>query len=847
MWKVTIRSLRAHKLRLLLTGLAVTLGVAFMAGTMVLTDTIQKTFRELFADVNAGTDAYVRGSESIAGERERVSVDLVEEVQAVDGVGAAVPELQLYAQLVDADGDAVGNPEMGAPTLGFNWGQVDELNPFDIAAGRAPKGADEIVVDRSSAEENDFELGGLVTVLTESAPKQYRIVGIATFGEADSLAGASVVLFSTPEARRIIGSADEVEAIRVLGDDDVSEDDLRARIVADIDRDDVEVLTGSEITEEDQNDIEESFSFFEVALLAFAGISLFVGCFIIFNTFSVIVAQRTREMALLRAVGAAGRQVTLSVLLESLVVGLLASLAGLGSGVLLALALKALLGAFGLEIESGSPVVAGSTVVVALVVGSVVTLVSAAVPAWRASRVPPLAAMRDVAIERRLNRGRRALVGLGVTGLGIALALLGLFGGGGSDALVLVGAGALIVFLGIAALGPLIAAPVTGFLGWPLRRFRGITGALATQNAVRNPRRTAATASALMIGVAIVVFFTVFAASAKRTLEVQIDRAFGADLVITSGGFGFGGFSPELAQRAADLPEVRDASGFRFAEMEVEGSNEFVVGFDPLAIESLFDVDPKTGSLAELGSDGIAVSEAAADANDWRVGSTVPVRFPAGGPRELEVRSTYGFGLEKGLSDYAVSLETFRAGYKEQLDSQVYVTLASGVSGDEGRKALDGITDDFPTAEVQDLGEFKETAAGIINQTLGLIYVLLFLAILIALIGIANTLALSVHERTRELGLLRAVGMSRRQVRSAVRWESVLISLLGAGLGLLVGLGFGWAVVRALRDEGFELFSAPPGQLALIAVAAAIAGVVAALLPARRAARLDVLRAISTE
>jgi putative ABC transport system permease protein len=853
MFRVTVKGLLAHKLRFVLTALAVILGVAFMAGTLVLTDTIERTFDELFADVNEGTDAYVRSKESLESDfgpeqRERVSAGLVPGIEAVEGVEVAEGSLQFYAQLVDKDADTIGNPGQGAPTFGFNWNEVDALNPFRLQpGGKAPDAADEVVIDQGSADEANFELGDRVNVLTQSSPRKYEIVGIAKFGDADRPAGATVALFATAEAQRIVGAEDQFDAIAVVGEGGVSQQDLQARIRTALDDPALEVLTGEEITAEDQSEIQDALSFIRIPLFVFAGIALLVGAFIIFNTFSIVVAQRTRELALLRAVGSSHGQVMGSVLAESLVVGVLAAGVGLLAGVGLSVGLKALLSGFGFDIPGGGVVVAPRTVVVALGVGTVITVVSAVFPAWRASRVPPLAAIRDVAVEGQAGIALRAFIGLVVSAIGATGILVGLFGDLDKGIYVLA-LGALLVFVGVTILGPAFARPVTRVIGWPLPRLRGLTGTLARENAMRNPRRTSATAAALMIGVAIVGFFTVFASSLKASVNAQVDRAFTADFVIgTGGGFGgFGGFSPDLARRVAELPEVGASSPLRFNEAEVAGDSEFLVALDPRTAEELFELDVQEGRVAALSDDDLAVSDSAARDHGWTVGSTVPVRFPNGVAR-LTVRTVYGNGTREGLSDYAISLDNYALRYPEVIDNQVYVQLAPGVDGVEGRKALEQAAKPFPNAEIEDRTEFKESFAAQVNQVLGLVYVLLFLAVLIALIGIANTLALSVYERTRELGLLRAVGMSRRQLRSSVRWESVIIAVLGTVLGLTIGVLFGWAVIVALRDEGFEKFSPSPGQLAVVVVAAALAGVVAAAFPARRAAKLDVLRAITTE
>jgi putative ABC transport system permease protein len=823
---------------------------------MVLTATISRTFDNLFANVNRGTDAYVRSRQSISSDfggparkqRGRVPASLVPEIETVDGTAVAEGRLQFYAQLVDKNGKAIGTPGRGAPTFGFNWGTVRRLNPYQLVpGGHAPQGPDQVVIDAGSAKKAGFKVGDQVDILTQGPPKRYQIVGIAKFGNADSAAGSTAALFDTPTAQAVTGAGDQFDSISVVGKSGVSQQTLKNRIAAKLNNKTYQVLTGAQITKENQSDIQKALSFFNVALIVFALIALFVGSFIIFNTFSIVVAQRVREMALLRAIGASGRQVMGSVLSEAVLVGLLASVIGLGAGIVLSNVLKALLDAFGFDIPAGGTVVTARTVIAALLVGSGVTILSAIVPARKASRVPPVAAMRDVATEDRPRSARRVLIGFGITALGVLALFAGLFGGAGIQ---FVGLGALIVFIGVFVLGPLIARPLSDAIGWPAARLRGITGTLARDNATRNPKRTSATAAALMIGVALVGFITIFAASTKKSIDAGVDRAFKADYVISTGsgfGGGFGGFSPTLVSDISKLPQVGASSPLRFNQADFGGSQKVFSAVDPRSADALFNMKVQNGRVGDLGeSNSLGVSRTVANDKHLRIGSTVPVKFP-NGDTTLTVRTIYGNGNKEGFADYTLSLATFDAHYTSQLDQFVFVKLARGVSPAEGRKAIDGVLKAFPNAKLQDQTEFKAATAAQINQLLGLIYVMLALAVVIALIGIANTLALSIYERTRELGLLRAVGMSRRQLRSTVRWESVIIALLGTFLGLAIGLFFGWAVVEALKDQGITEFAPPGAQLLLVVVIGGIAGVIAAIFPARRAAKLDVLRAVTYE
>ncbi|MGH9182186.1 MAG: FtsX-like permease family protein, partial [Acidimicrobiales bacterium] len=503
--------------------------------------------------------------------------------------------VQGYTQLVDKDGEALGDPNMGAPTFGGNWTEVEDLNPFTLTAGRAPQADDEVVIDKGSADKAGYEVGDRATVLTAGAPLAVTVVGVARFGTADSAGGTSYVMFPTAVAQRLVGRPGKFSAIAVVAEDGVSQQELAERIDQALPPG-IEVLTGEQITEENQSDIKEQLSFFNIFLLIFAVVALFVGSFIIYNSFSIIVAQRTREMALLRAVGASRRQVTGSVMAEALVIGLLASVVGLAAGVGVAAGLKALLAGFGIEIPAGGIVLGPRTVIVSLIAGLGVSVVSAVVPARKAAKVSPLAALRDVAVDDSGRSRRRAVAGGVVVGVGALALFSGLFGGG-DNAAATVGFGAFLIFLGVAVLGPLIARPVSAMLGAPLSRLAGMTGTLARQNAMRNPRRTSATAAALMIGVGLVGFITVFAASAKESLRSAVDDSLAADLVVDSGSFGFGGLSPDLAVRLNALPAVAAASGTRIGLVDIDGSTEYLLAVDPRTYPEVVDLKVTAGSL----------------------------------------------------------------------------------------------------------------------------------------------------------------------------------------------------------------------------------------------------------
>jgi putative ABC transport system permease protein len=855
MWRVTLKGLLAHKLRFVLTGVSVILGVAFLSGTLVLTTTIRHTFDDLFTEIFEGTDVQVRNFETVSegfgggSPRPPVTAAILETVRGVEGVAVANPEVDVpYAQLVDADGDEIGGGA-GPPTFGISWDDDPDLNPFRLEPGSAaPRADDEIVIDKGTADKGDITVGRRVSVLTGQAVKEYTVTGIAKFGTADSALGASIVQFTLPEAQRIVGfTSDQFSAINVVGDPGISQTTLRDRVAAATAIDGVEVVTGADLTRENQDDVDEFLDVFNRILLVFAAIALFVSCFIIYNTFTIVVTQRAREMALLRAIGAAARQVTLSILAEAVVVGLLASAIGLGLGILLAIGLKTLLDAIGIDIPAGQIAVPLSAVIASFVVGTSVTIVSALVPARKASRVPPVAAMRDVAVERRGGFGARLAVGLAIVLAGAALMLWALFGLP-DNALAILGVGALTIFLGTFVIGPVIARPISRFIGAPLPKVRGMTGTLARENAIRNPRRTAATASALMVGVALVGFITIFAASAKASISRTLDRELKTDFIVTSGsGFGFALLPPVLSEEMSALPELAAVSGLRYGSFEYGGS-QFVTAVDTTLADQLIDLGIREGALADVTVDGIALSEEYATDQGLALGDVLPITWPAG-PAPATVQAIYE-GSELGVSgDFVISIASFDEHFlpSQRLDWAVLATLAPGVTAAEGREAIEPVIEPYPTADLRNNAEYKETQEAAIDTVVNLVYALLFLAVLIALIGIANTLALSIFERTRELGLLRAVGMSRSQVRAAVRWESVIIAVFGTLLGLAIGLFFGWAVVRAVEDEGFTEFAIAPGQLVIVVVVAAICGIGAAVFPARRAAKLDILRAIATE
>jgi putative ABC transport system permease protein len=840
MLKTTIKGLVARKLRLFTTALAVLLGVAFMAGTFVLTDTIAKTFHDLFGSVYVHTDAVVRGraaleSSTFEAQRPRVDATLIRAITGVPGVRAAEGNVFDYAQLVDGQGRAVGKAESA---YGLNWNQVGGLNPFNLVAGRAPQADDEVAINKAGADQGNFAVGDTATVLVHAGPQRLRIVGIVRFGTADSIASGNGVLFTQAAAQRLMAEPGKFDDISVVADQGVSQEQLRDRLAMALPG--ADVVTGKAMLAENDRTIKKAVKGLNQGLLAFALIALFVGSFIIYNTFSILVAQRGREMALLRAIGASRRQVLGSVLLEAVVVGLIAALLGVAAGVGVAVGLRALLSRFGLEIPAGGIVLGPRTVLVSLLVGVLVSAASAVLPARKAAKAPPISALRDLAHDSTGQSRRRVVIGAAVTAAGVTALSLGLLLD--PKRMLLVGLGAATIFIGVAVLGPVIAAPASRFIGAPLPAIKGMPGTLARENAIRNPKRTSATAAALMIGVSLVAFITIFGSSTKRTLTADIDKTFTSDFLIDTGSFA--ALSPDLAKRLARLPEVQAASGVRSNMAEVDGATSDRVAVDPASYGRIADLGITKGRLEDLDSDGIAVLDTVATAKGWSVGEDIGVRFADTGERRLTVAAIFSH-TQNPASSYLIGMSAYDANFTDRLDGSVLVKRAEGVSPGAARAALERVTADYPTARLQDRAEYKQARSAEIDRDLGLLYVLLALAVLIALLGIANTLTLSVFERTRELGLLRAIGMARRQVRAMVRWESVIIALFGTCMGLVIGLFFSWAMVKAAPDQA--ALTVPVGQLAAGTLVAALAGVIAAVFPARRAARLDVLAAISAE
>ena len=851
MLKVALKGLWARKFRTALTGVAVVVGVAFVSGTFVFTDAIDASFKDLFERVQKGTDVSVQARLAVDepfAPPPTMPADTLKRVEAVPGVDEAFGSVSSEnGVLLDKEGEPITSN--GPPTI-ITTAAPERFDALTYVEGHKAETDDEVVIDKATADKYGFKVGDSVTVTVSAPAKKYEVAGIATVGDSENLAGSRLVQMTLDEARRVSGH-DGYDDISVAADSGTSPEQLKAAISAELGRKEFSVLTGKEQADKSASDLSEALGFIRIALLVFAGIALLVGGFLIFNTFAVTVAQRSKEFALLRTLGASRAQVLRSVLAETFAIGVLASVVGIALGLLAAPGLRALLGAFGLELGGTTLPLEPRTIIAGFAVGIIATVVSGFVPARRATRVQPIEAMRDAVLPTGTHlRRRRIVIAILVEIVGLVLLSYALFGDLPTTGAVAttMGFGAVIMMFGLALIAPVLVRPMSGLIGRPLVRAVGLTGQLARENTRRQPQRTAVTASALMIGLALVVFVTIFAAGLKATINQGIDDQVRAAGIVKS--VSFLPLPEGVTEQLKQVDGVAAVSPIQFetGKLKSDGKNVAITGVDPATVTEALQLEWNQGSegtLGQLGDRDIVVSETWAKAQKLDVGDSVTFITPRGHEIAYKLAGTYD--AKVGLvGDVVISNASLDRDWDSRDVAFAMVISDPGTDANELKQAEDKALTAFPTAEVQTIDDFKQEQNDGIGVLVNLIYALLSLSVLVALVGIVNTLALSVHERTRELGMLRAVGMSRWQVRQMIGSESVITAVLGALLGVVLGVVFAALISVPLADEGF-VFDLPIITLIVVTILAGVAGVLAAIAPARRAANVDVLRAVTTE
>lgn len=848
MFRTALRNVLAHKARLLMTVLAVMLGVAFVSGTLVFTDTIGDAFKKSSAKSYENVSVAVKPgsparSTDTAGqdERPRLTQRQLDTVRALPGAASATGSVSGFTAVADKNGKLIGN---GWSTRGGNYsaGKDGTDTRYALTDGRAPQKPDEVAIDGKTADRAELQVGDTVRMSVDGPVMHQTVTGVFDTDDGNVAAGGSLVLFDTASAQKLFAKPGQYDEIDVRAAPGTSQAVLKAEAEKALPKG-TEIVTGQQLADEEATQISQAMSGLNTGLLVFAGIALFVGIFIIANTFTMLVAQRTKELALMRAVGASRRQVTRSVLIEAFVVGLTAAVVGLVTGIGIAVGMRSLLGTTGATMPDGPLIVGPGTVVASLVVGVAVTMLAAWLPARRASRIAPVAAMSSVhapATTRSLVL--RNTLGALLAGAGIALVLAGVSMGMDSGKLPL-GAGGGLLLIGVFVLTPLLSRPVIAAAG-PLLRPFGVTGKLARQNSVRNPRRTAATASALMIGLTLITGLTVIATSVQKGIDRIAADSIKADYTISMVNRGTD-LSPEVAKTLAGLGTVTASSPMRDSWIELGGEDHAVTGVDPRSIARLVNLDFTSGSIAGLGGGTVVVDDKTAEDGGWKVGDTLPTVYDDHAKSTLKVGGIYhGNDMLKGV---LVDTATLDPHLSKISDTQVMVKTADGTSA-AAKDAIEKALGDNPAIKVQDKADISNEAGGMISMMLNMLYGLLAMAVIVAVLGVINTLAMSVFERSHEIGMLRAIGLDRRDVKRMVRFESLLISLFGAVLGIGLGVFLGWAAGR-LISGGMDTYTMvlPWDRIAIFLGGAAVVGVLAALWPARRAARLNMLSAIKAE
>jgi putative ABC transport system permease protein len=849
MTSFTLKGLLTRKLRTVLTAVAIILGVATVSGTFVLTDSIDKAFDAIFSDVYRNTDATITAKSpfDISGDSgtSEASFDesLLAKVKELPDVQDAIGGVASESTQFIKDGKSIAYG--GAPNLGFS---VDpskpRFNSLALVLGAWP-GPGEVVVDKSTADKEDLTVGSTIGVQAEGPVETMKISGIVKFGSVSSIGGATLAGFDLATAQKLFGKVGKLDQIRVAAKTGVSPQQLIAQIRT-ILPSNTEVRSGDAQAREDAKDTDEFISFLRYFLLAFGLIALFVGAFVIVNSLSITIAQRTRELATLRTLGASRRQVRVSVVLEALVMGVLASIVGLFLGLALAKGLFSLFDAVGFTLPNQGLLFETRTIVVSLALGIVVTLIASFFPALRATRVPPIAAVREGAElpPGRFHRFRTPFAAL-LTALGFALLVLGLFSHGTSTVLILLILGTLLVFIGVAMLSAPFIPALSGLLGWPATKIGGAAGSLARDNARRNPQRTASTAAALMIGLALVTLVATLAAGITASFRGAVNDIFTSDYAITAQN----NYSPiptSVGKAAGSVPGVTAVGSVRTGDTLVFGSKEFTTAVTPGAkdVMTLVWKDGSQDVLGNLGADGAFVDNGFADKHNLKVGSTVPVTFVTGKTRTFRVKGI--FDPPTGGSPFGpvtISAATWDAENPQPKDLYTFLTVAGGENS-ANQAAIEKALSGFPNAKVQTREQFIDNQISGLNSVLNILYVLLALSVIVSLFGIVNTLVLTVFERTREIGMLRAIGLTRRQTRRMIRHESVITALIGAFVGIVLGLILAGILIAKVD---FLVFSFPTTQIIVFAIAAIIVGILAAIFPARRAAKLNPLEALHYE
>ena len=846
MLRLTRKNLLANRLRFAMTAFAVVLAVSFVVASFVLTDGLRSSFDDLSSEIVGETDFEVRPASSDEAaeafvERDELSESIIDDITAIDGVAAAAAlvEAQDVIQPVNADGEAVTSN--GPPLLGFGWVDDPALSRFTLIEGQAPDGPGQFTMDLDAAATNGFEVGQTYDVITPTGAVPMTLTGLVSFGEDNSTLGATLMQFDLDTLQSLIG-AEGYHSVAVAVEPGAD----RSRVSADLATiPGVEVVDVASLEAEIRGDFNQGIDIIGTILLGFAGISLFVSVFIIYNTFAIVLGQRIRELALLRVVGADPRQLRRSILTEAAAVGTVASAVGLGVGLVLVIGLRAVLGAVGLTLPDSPLVLSTRTVVAAATVGIGATLVSAIIPARRAARVPPVVALRDGARIDAATGRRRLLIGVTTTAVGLMIGAWGLFGASTTASVIaLLAIGAVATFVGVTLISPLAAGPVARLLGWPLRRLSRTPAHLAQENASRNPERTATTAAALMIGLALVAMVLVVGESVKAQLRSTLETSIQGEYL--AGGEGEASFPPALADDLAALDVVDEVASFRYDGALLGDEVIDVVGTDLAAASAVLDLGITDGVATDPSvAHPLLISDEVAADRGFAVGDEVRLDFAGATDQALTVIGVYTDDIVAD-EGYILDLATWDGVGAAGTDTWYALSVIDGTPEAEAEAALATVSDTYPGVEIDTANAFVESMEATIDQALAAVNVLVALAVIIALIGIANTLALSVFERTRELGLLRAVGMSRRQLRRMVRIEAALVALFGAILGVTVGVGFGWASVAALPATVTSTLAIPAARILILVVVAGAAGVVAAWGPARRASRLDVLQAIDS-